>query len=151
MPQLATRSVEAVSDEGERRVLTDLVSFLNSVDGPTRFAAEGVQSPELPSEVRGAVADLLSRFARGEGVVIGSANSLLTTSQAAEMLGVSRTFVVNLIDQGKLGVEYRNTHRRLVLTDVLRYAEERRRARRGKLDEIAAITERTGGYDGDPF
>jgi excisionase family DNA binding protein len=69
----------------------------------------------------------------------------------ADFLGVSRTFVIQLIDAGKLGVEYRGTHRRVSLIDATRYLEEAKQQRQAKLDAIAELTARTGGYDGDPF
>lgn len=78
---------------------------------------------ELPASVREAVVDLLQRVAAGDNVVVASTEALLTTSQAAEMIGISHTYLLRLADAGKLPVQYRGTHRRFALADVVRYVE----------------------------
>ena len=150
MTLLSPHAVDAVVDTSVRSELRDAVAlFERSAVVPQLVA--GDQRISLPREVADAFHDLLGRFANGESVVIGSTSTLLTTSQVADFLGVSRTFVIHLIDAGKLGVEYRGTHRRISLTDATRYMEEARQQRQVKLDEIAELTDRSGGYDGDPF
>lgn len=115
-----------------------------------RISLDG-QTMELPSEVHEAILDLLGRFAEGHGVIVASIDSLLTTSQAAELLGISRTYVVRLIDKGRIPVQYRGTHRRIHLKDVMEYMETSHNTRVDKLDAIAELSERTGQYDNDAF
>lgn len=78
---------------------------------------------ELPASIRDAIADLFQRIASGDSVVIGSTEALLTTSQAAEMIGISHTYLLRLADAGKLPVQYRGTHRRFALADVVQYLD----------------------------
>jgi excisionase family DNA binding protein len=60
----------------------------------------------------------------------------LTTQHAADILGLSRTYVVRLIDQGNLPAHMVGTHRRLRANDVIAY-----RARRDdRLAAVAAIS-----------
>lgn len=150
MTLLSPHAVDAVEDTAVRSQLRDAIALFAEPSSVPRLVAGG-QSVALPAEVMDAFRDVLGRFANGESVVIGSVGTLLTTSQVADFLGVSRTFVIQLIDAGKLGVEYRGTHRRVPLADAARYADDAKREREAKLDAIAALTARTGGYDGDPF
>lgn len=150
MTLLSPHAVDAVEDTMVRSQLHDAVALFRDPATAPQLVA-GDQRISLPSEVLDAFRDILGRFANGESVVIGSVSTLLTTSQAADFLGVSRTFVIQLIDAGKLGVEYRGTHRRVPLADAARYLDDAKRERQAKLDAIAALTARTGGYDGDPF
>jgi len=150
MTLLTPHAVDPVEDAAALSTLRLAMSRLSDSLVPVQLIA-GNESFSLPSEVTDAFRDLLERFAKGETVVIGSTDTLLTTSQVADFLGISRTYVIQLIDAGKLDVEYRGTHRRVSLADVVRYREESRHDRRAKLDEISDLTARAGGYDGDPF
>lgn len=150
MTLLTPHAVDPVEDAAAMSALRLAAARLNDSSVPAQLIA-GNELFSLPDEVADAFRDLLERFAKGETVVIGSTNTLLTTSQAADFLGISRTYVVQLIDEGKLDVEYRGTHRRVSLTDVVRFREQSRGSRHARLDEISELTARSGGYDGDPF
>jgi excisionase family DNA binding protein len=64
---------------------------------------------------------------------------MLTTSQAADLLGVSRPTVIKLLDEGKIPYERIGTHRRIQLRDVLYFREERREEQYRALDEMAIL------------
>ena len=74
----------------------------------------------LDDTARDAVLELLTQLATVKAVAIGTVNELLTTSQAAEVLGVSDTYVRKLADARDLPIEMRGTHRRFRLEDLLR-------------------------------
>ena len=61
----------------------------------------------------------------------------LTTQQAADLLELSRTYVVRLIDQGSMPAHMAGTHRRLLASDVLAY----RQRRATKLVALGELTE----------
>lgn len=85
---------------------------------------------------------------RALGPVAGTAlPELLTTGQAAELLGVSRPTVVKLVDRGVLPAARIGTHRRLRSADVLMHMERMQVHRRAALDEIAALSQDLGLYD----
>jgi excisionase family DNA binding protein len=66
-----------------------------------------------------AVRDLLARLARGESVTVSSAEEVLTVAQAAELAGISHSYVRKLTTNGTWPVQYRGTHRRIRREDVL--------------------------------
>lgn len=72
----------------------------------------------LPPEARNAVVDLLHRLSRGDAVTVASVAELLTTSQAAELAGISHTFLRNMTDRGEIPVQYRGSHRRIRRQDI---------------------------------
>jgi excisionase family DNA binding protein len=77
----------------------------------------------LPPQARDAVVDLLSRFGRGEAVTVSSVEEMLTTSKAAELAGISHTYLRNMTDRGEIPVEYRGTHRRIRLAAIMAWLE----------------------------
>ncbi|GGF37641.1 helix-turn-helix domain-containing protein [Subtercola lobariae] len=86
----------------------------------------------LGGEAGAAVLDLLQRLADGHAVVVASTDSLLTTSQAAELIGISATYLLRLANNGVIAVEYRGTHRRFRLADATAYLEKSRQAAAAK-------------------
>lgn len=79
----------------------------------------------LPDGARDALLDALTRFARGESVTISTAESLLNTSQAAQLAGVSASYLRQLTDSGAIPVEYRGSHRRIRPADVQAWLDSR--------------------------
>ena len=68
----------------------------------------------------------------------------LTTQQAADLLNVSRTHLVQLLDEEKIPHHKVGTHRRVRVEDVLAYRRETERARRKALDELTELDEELG-------
>ena len=71
-------------------------------------------------------------------------HAVLTTGEAAELLGVSRLTLVRLLEAGEIPFEQPGTHRRVRLADVLAYRERARRARAAGLDEMVRVSEDNG-------
>jgi excisionase family DNA binding protein len=82
----------------------------------------------LPSQARDAVVDLLTRFSEGDAVTVSSVEEMLTTSRAAELAGISHTYLRNMTDRGEIPVQYRGTHRRIRLTDIMAWLETQKKS-----------------------
>ena len=106
---------------------------------PADVRAIAVRTPsgeiELPAAAQRAVAQLLSELATGSSVRVLADDHYLTTAEAGELLGLSRTFVVRLIDDGVIPAHYAGSHRRIRTSDVLAYASQRQE----RLDAVAEI------------
>jgi excisionase family DNA binding protein len=93
------------------------------------------------------IQQLLSELAAGHAVSILASHEELTTQQAAEVLNVSKPFVIKLLDEGKMPSRKVGTHRRVLLEDVLRYKQSMRSRQMKALDELAAEAQELGmGY-----
>lgn len=80
-------------------------------------------------------------LARGDSVTVVPVGKELTTQQAADLLNVSRQYLVRLLEEKRIPFTKTGKHRRLKIEDVLRYKTERDRARRSKLAEITRLGE----------
>lgn len=107
------------------------------------------QSTDVPAEVADALAETLSLLTHGGGVIIGAIDADVTTGQAAKMLGVSRTYVCRLVDDGRLPGRFVGTHRRITTADVIAFADRRLSERRAALDDLARLSAEAGLYDDD--
>lgn len=71
----------------------------------------------------------------------------LTTTETAELLNVSRPYVVRLLETGKLPFLMVGTHRRVQLEDALTYKQKQRQKSLEIMQELAAEAQELGlGY-----
>jgi excisionase family DNA binding protein len=97
----------------------DAAALARALDaGDVTVFADGT-AYRLPEGAKDTVLDLLARLARGESVTVSSAEDVLTVAQAAELAGISHSYVRKLTDLGVWPVEYRGTHRRIRREHVL--------------------------------
>lgn len=73
-----------------------------------------------------------------------SAPAELTTQQAAELLRVSRSSLIKMLDEGKLPYRKVGAHRRVRYEDALLYVRNERARRARVIEELVAETERLG-------
>ncbi|MDQ0862509.1 helix-turn-helix domain-containing protein [Arthrobacter globiformis] len=108
----------------------DALALQRALDGGTDITVfvDGTVH-RLPPQARDAVVDLLARFSRGEAVTVSSVEEMLTTSQAAELAGISHTYLRNMTDRGEIPVEYRGTHRRIRLAAIMSWLEGQKKQR----------------------
>lgn len=92
---------------------------------------------ELPEEVYQILRRVVDAMQQGLSVTISPTSQTLTTQQAADLLGISRPTLIKALDRGKLAYTRSGSHRRIALTDVLDYREERRRQQYAAIDELS--------------
>jgi excisionase family DNA binding protein len=96
---------------------------------------------------RGAVellARVLAHMAAGRGVSVVPSHAELTTQQAADMLNVSRPFLIGLLDAGEIDYRKVGKHRRVRAASLLDYMRRDDHRRREAADELSALTQEIG-------
>jgi excisionase family DNA binding protein len=101
----------------------------------------------LPNNVYSFLCRLLGDLKAGNSVTILQSKAELTTVETAQLLGMSRQFLVNLLSQGELPFHKIGTHRRLYARDVLAYKSKRDSSRRKILDDLSKAEYEDGTYD----
>ncbi len=103
---------------------------------------------ELPAGAVALLMDILEAMAAGQGVTIIPENAELTTVQAAEVLNVSRPFLIKLLDEQKIPHRKVGKHRRIQMEDMMAYKASIDAERESVLDQLAAEAQEQGmGYD----
>jgi excisionase family DNA binding protein len=101
----------------------------------------------IPSAAYRLLVDVLNQMAQGNSVSLVPIHAELTTQEAADLLNVSRPFLIKKIDAGELPHHKVGKHRRINFNDLMVYKEQVDRAASAALDEIVAISEELGLYD----
>jgi excisionase family DNA binding protein len=146
--------VPSTEDARTARVALDLLDpLLRSRKKRSRtlhVRPEGVaveQSVTIPSEAFALFVQILAQMANGNPVAIVPVHAELTTQQAAEMLNVSRPYLVGLLDEKVIPFRMVGSHRRVRVADLLMYKQKDDAERQAVADELAAEAQRHGlGY-----
>jgi excisionase family DNA binding protein len=101
---------------------------------------------ELPAEVYRVLKEVLEAMSQGLAITVIPQHTMLTTQEAADILGISRPTLVKLLETDQIPYEQRGRHRRLRLVDVLDYQRSVRANRRGRLDALVEAAEEHGLY-----
>ncbi|WP_329787654.1 helix-turn-helix domain-containing protein [Lentzea sp. DG1S-22] len=83
-------------------------------------------------------------MAAGHGVSVVPADAELTTQQAADMLNVSRPYLIGLLKAGEIEYRMVGKHRRIKAASLVEYMRSDDQRRRRAADELSALTQEMG-------
>lgn len=132
----------------DRSELTRLARDLTAA-GRARARLIGPDGSEiaLPEELYSVLRDVVEALSQGLAISIAPHNTLLTTQEAADLLGISRPTLVRLLTEGEIPYSMRGRHRRVLLSDLLDYKKRSHRERERILDAMVSEGEESGLYD----
>ncbi len=145
MSRLADINRELAISEQDQRDVRDLYAKLQQ--SHAKLIGPDGKSQNLPPDVHRFLVALLTDLVAGKSVTILQKDALLTTVEAAAMLGVSRQFLVNLLESGEIPHHKVGTHRRIYVRDVLAYKARRDAKRSEHLNQMAKEAVESGYYD----
>jgi|SRR6185312_15574412 excisionase family DNA binding protein len=100
----------------------------------------------LPNNLYSFLLRLLADLRAGHSVTILQSRHELTTVEASKILGMSRQFLIKLLEKGEIPFHFVGTHRRLYVRDVIAYKAKRDLERRETLNDLAKREFAKGDY-----
>jgi excisionase family DNA binding protein len=132
--------------EGEKQQLANLYRMLIH-EGTAALIGPDNSKINLPQSIYDVLVKVVETMQEGKAIAVMPLMEQMSTQAAADMLGVSRQFLVRELEGGKMPFHYAGTHRRLYFKDVLDYRKERMKNRRESIDRMAQAAEESGDYD----
>jgi excisionase family DNA binding protein len=145
MPVLEQEPITA--KESEQPVLKKIDGVLTNAKQVPRLIGPQGEEIELPMSLFHVLRQIIHHLMRGRAISIVPFSKELSTQEAADILNVSRPFLIKLLEQGELPFTKVGTHRRIRFDDLMNYKRQRDSNRKAGLAEIAHISEDVGLYD----
>src|ERR1041385_2477263 len=99
--------------------------------------AEREQAVRIPAVAFRLLVNILTQMAKGNAIMLNAVHAELTTQEAADLLNVSRPYLVSLLEKGKIPFHKIGTRRRIFANDLLHYKEKIDKARLKTLAELS--------------
>jgi excisionase family DNA binding protein len=142
LPEMPEGDAPSESDARLALESSRQISRLIDETGELRLAVQSGddsgQDIPIPAPAARLLADVLTEMAKGNAVALMPVHAELTTQQAADVLNVSRPFLINLLEEGKIPYRKVGTHRRILVSDVIAYKQKVDKGRLKTLEELAA-------------
>lgn len=104
------------------------------------------ESVEVPAVAVELLVRILTEMADGNPVTLIPLHAELSTQQAADLLNVSRSFVVKLLEERRIPFRKVGSHRRILFSDLLAYKRQSDAKRDRLLADLVADAQEQGGY-----
>jgi excisionase family DNA binding protein len=133
--------------ESSRRLATHNLGRKPSVRIQVLDDGEPAETIAVPASALRLFLHILTEMAQGNAVTLIPTHAELTTQQAADLLNVSRPYLVKLLDEGKIPCRTVGKFRRVRFDDLMAYKRRDDETRAKVLDQLTAEAQELGlGY-----
>lgn len=146
MYSFAMEAALEIPDQQEAEVARTALRQLHGVPRPEAKTVMVQASVMVPLAAFNLFLEILKQMANGNAVTIVPITAELTTQQAAEILNVSRPYVVKLLEENKLPHKKVGTHRRIAAADLFEYKKKSDAETRAAIAELARLGQEFEGY-----
>jgi excisionase family DNA binding protein len=137
----------AIAEADQKQVLELYQKFQRS---RAKLVGPDGKTQSLPVSLYEFLVKLIAELCEGKSVAIVQNDAQLTTVEGARLLGVSRQFLIKLLERGDIPHHMVGTHRRIYVRDLLAYKAKRDSNRRKILDDLTRAEAEDGIYDLEP-
>jgi excisionase family DNA binding protein len=136
-----------LAQESSRKLAKMLAARKKNVRFRIRPDDAAEETVAIPIPAFRLLADILTEMAKGNAVTLIPIHAELTTQQAADLLNVSRPFLIEQLEHGAIPFRKVGKHRRVLSRDLMEYKQKMDQNRLKALDELSAQAQELGmGY-----
>ena len=134
----------------QRNLVADTTQVAQARDltrtfGQTPSQHVRVGEGEVPDELAALIHQFLDAVAAGRTITVRSTPDVMTTTEAAQELGVSRPTLMKMVRNGAIPAHKVGTHTRLKSADVFEARNRRIEEQRQALAELMELSDQNGG------
>jgi excisionase family DNA binding protein len=143
---IAPTAADALLAQESSRRLTRFLAAKHQQPLHIRIAPddEPEESVVIPVAAFRLLNDILTEMAKGNAVTLIPIHAELTTQQAADILNVSRPFLVEQLEKGVIPYRKVGAHRRVLFKDLMDYKHSMDQGRLKALEELSALDQQLG-------
>lgn len=136
-----------IASEIELPALKQIESILEDGHYVPRLVGPDGEEIELPQTLVVLLRHIVHYLGHERAVTTVSFNKYLTIYEAADILNISDSYLIKLLEEGTIPSTYIETLRRINFTDLMDYKRQRDEERQEGLAEITRLSEEMGLYD----
>lgn len=145
MPALEQEPITA--SESEQPTLKQMKGVLRNEACLPKLVGPQGEEIILPKSIFHVLQRIVHHMMLGRAITIVPINQELTTQEAADILNVSRPYLVKLLEDGQIPFNKVGTHRRIRFSDLMAYKKQRDAERTRGLAELTQMSQEFGLYD----
>jgi excisionase family DNA binding protein len=136
-----------ISPQLEAESIKELERILSAKDFPAKLVGANGEQITIPDSIYQVLLQVVHAMASGKTISIIPQEQELTTQQAAEILNVSRPYLIKLLEQDEIPHIKVGSHRRVRFDDLMKYKQHRDTERSKFLDQLIAESQEMGFYE----
>ena len=102
---------------------------------------------DFPENLISVLASIVQSMQQNDELLLLSRHRVMTTQEAADFVGVSRQYMVRLMDSGVIACDRTGKHRRVRLSDIVAYQQHRAATGKAAMDSMTDMMVEAGVYD----
>lgn len=134
-------------EESEKSTISKIGGVLKESKYAKLVSADGKEEIILPQTVFQVLRQIVHLMMQGRAIFIVPADKEVSTQEAADVLNVSRPFLIKLLEEGKIPFINVGSHRRIRFNDLMDFKKRRDAKREEALEKIARLSQELGLYE----
>ncbi|XWK86390.1 MAG: helix-turn-helix domain-containing protein [Phormidium sp.] len=139
-------SLESVIQPEELDAIAKLEQILSLETSQIKLVGSNGEEVIISQSVRSMLRQVVRAMASGKTITFAPHNCELTTQEAADILNVSRPFLIKLLEEEQIPYIKVGKHRRIRYEDLMKYKEKRDEKRDQLLAQLTQMSQEAGFY-----